>query len=146
MQSAEATASSETAGRCSRLNVQRRCLNGCELLDVEGPKLWREEDVDRPEHRGRSIGKSTLHPEFKIRHRKRCGRPSRTVGFVELVRQNASEWIFTVQKSARNSWIKPKDEESLWDPVLDAAHRHMEQGENLARYLRMKPNDGRPGH
>ena len=53
---AEATASLGTSGYCSCRDVQLRCLNGCELLEVEGTPKQREEDVDRSEHRGRSLG------------------------------------------------------------------------------------------
>ena len=59
-----------------------------------------------------------MHPEFQIRQLTCCGRLSRTVGFVGLVRRIVSKWVLIVHRSAKNFSIKPKEVESLWTLYL----------------------------
>ena len=92
-------------------------MDVCELPEVEGTQQQREANVDRSEHCGRSI-ENIL--KSKTRHLTRCGRLSRAVGFVGLVRRNVSE-------ISRRTW-------NLCGPY---SCWHMEQAESHARYLRM---------
>ena len=52
----------------------------------------RQEYVDLSDHRGLHR-ECTLQPGLQTRQRTRCGRHSRTVGFVAMVRRSVSEWV-----------------------------------------------------
>ena len=89
----------------------------CELQEVEGRPQQREEEVDPTEHRGRSIGNAHCIQNSKsdISH---AVEDFQTVGFVGLVRQNVSEWIFIVYRFSKKFFDQAEGRGFFWTLFL----------------------------